>query len=146
MQSYHSAIIDLTSFKVPEDILSILHDSSLFEGNAELTTKDILKRWGEIGRVPQTTTITTPPGRGGGSRQGRSTQVQHIAQDPMAWQNETSVRHVGPGGQGHPGYGATPPQQFPQNQYHDAGSPNRNSQFRSSGIQKPGVLGVTGAG
>ncbi|KAE9970296.1 hypothetical protein BLS_004972 [Venturia inaequalis] len=129
--------------EVPEDILSILHDSSLFEGNAELTTKDILKRWGEIGRVPQTTTITTPPGRGGGSRQGRSTQVQHIAQDPMAWQNEASVRHVG---QGHPGYGATPPQQLAQGQYHDTGSPNRNSQFRSSGIQKPGALGITGAG
>lgn len=61
----------------------------------------------------------------------------------MAWQNEASVRHVG---QGHPGYGATPPQQLAQGQYHDTGSPNRNSQFRSSGIQKPGALGITGAG
>ena len=38
------------SIKVPEDIQSILNDSSLFESGADLTTKEILKRFGDIGK------------------------------------------------------------------------------------------------
>jgi hypothetical protein len=137
----------LTKVQVPEDLLSLLNDSTLFEGNAELTTKEILKRWGDIGRVPQAT-VTSPGPRGPSSRQGRSTTVQHIAQDPQAWQNESSVRHVGPG---NPTYGPsgntmhTPPPAF-SGSHRDSGSPNRHSNFRSSGMQQPGALGITGAG
>jgi hypothetical protein len=36
--------------QVPEDILTVLNDPALFEGNAEPTTKDILKRYGQIGK------------------------------------------------------------------------------------------------
>jgi hypothetical protein len=60
----------------------------------------------------------------------------------MSWQNESSVRHVGAGNMS---YGATPPS-FTPGQQQESGSPNRHSHFRSSGLQKPGALGITGAG
>jgi hypothetical protein len=110
----------------------------MFEGNAELTTKEILKRFGEIGKAPQTTMATSPnaysassPG-GTRNQQGRAGAVQHVAQDPMAWQNEASVRHVGAGQPPPAGYQGEP-----------AGSPHRQSQFR---YQNQGPLGITGAG
>lgn len=60
--------------EVPEDLQSILNDSSLFSGGADLTTKEILKRYGDMagksgqqttgqmqtGQVAQTSTTGTP--------------------------------------------------------------------------------------
>ena len=131
--------------QVPEDLLSILSDSNLFENSAELTTKEILKRWTEIGKVPQITTVTTPGPRGQKSREGW-TAVTQVNQDPQAWQNESSVRHVGPGSMTYgPSPMGTPPQPQYQQQGDSQGSPNRHSQFRNSGLQKQGPLGITGA-
>ena len=127
---------------------SVLNDSTLFEGNAEITTKEILKRYGEIGRVPQPT-ISSP----GNNRQPRSREgwnaVTQVTQDPQVWQNESSVRHVGPGNMmyGPSSNASTPPGQYQYSAQNDVqGSPNRHSQFRGSAMQKPGALGITGAG
>lgn len=46
---------------MPEDILSMLNDSTLFSQNSELTTKDILKRYGEIVNRPTPMRTTAPP-------------------------------------------------------------------------------------
>ena len=75
--------------------------------------------------------------------------MTQVTPDPQAWQNESSVRHVGPGSMT---YGTsssvnTPPSQYQYPSQNDVqGSPNRHSQFRSSAMQKPGALGITGAG
>lgn len=84
---------------MPEDLLSILSDSNLFASGADVTTKDILKRYGDIAsKVPQggPAAATSPPR----SRDGRNptTPIFHrVDTDPsqaVAWQREASVRHV----------------------------------------------------
>jgi len=101
-----------------------------------VTTKEILKRYGEMSKQPKT--VSSPLGHGNGSREGRSA-IQHVGDGP-SWPTESSVRHVGAGG---PGSMPTPPPTFSQQ---DTGSPNRQSQFRNSGAPRPGALGITGAG
>ncbi|KAI5804929.1 hypothetical protein EDC01DRAFT_350474 [Geopyxis carbonaria] len=86
--------------EVPEDLLSILNDSNLFASGADVTTKDILKRYGDIANrpPPKQHMITTSPPR---SRDGRapSTPVFHrVDTDPtqsVAWQRESSARPLG---------------------------------------------------
>ncbi len=46
--------------QVPEDLQSILNDSLLFSGSADITTKEILKRYADVGR-PVPVTNSTPP-------------------------------------------------------------------------------------
>jgi len=41
-------VLTYVSHQVPEDVQSILNDSQLFSGSAELTTKEILKRYADI--------------------------------------------------------------------------------------------------
>ncbi|KAI9798842.1 MAG: hypothetical protein M1825_004965 [Sarcosagium campestre] len=157
---------------VPEDLQSILEDSSLFTNNADLTTKEILKRYGDIARNPgpQRTVVAadSPPSR---SRDGRgnvpvATRVDTDPSQETAWRNESSVRHVqGPGTGASYASGSvnTPPTSLdfagPSSPYaHRNGSsdshgsqntPNRNSQLRSAEWGKqpgqPSQLGVTGA-
>lgn len=144
----------------------MLHDSSLFESNADLTTKEILKRWGEIGKVPQATVASTTAA-GPRSQQPRPTvpAIQRRDTDDRLWQNESSVRHVG-GPNGSNAHG-TPPQhqggggganyefgtpnlpyahRHPTGSTESHGSSNRHSQYRSPAYQKQGALGITGAG
>ena len=47
------------SRQVPEDLQSILNDSSLFNNSSEITTKEILKRYGDIGSATHRPTITS---------------------------------------------------------------------------------------
>ncbi|KAI5809630.1 hypothetical protein DFH27DRAFT_153739 [Peziza echinospora] len=93
--------------EVPEDLLSMLNDSNLFAGSADLTTKDILKRYGEIvnrptpartigpPNPPQTT--DSPPPK---SKEGRgSAPIYHRVDadgdtSNTAWQREPSVKHI----------------------------------------------------
>lgn len=118
---------------MPEDLSLILNDGSLFSATADITTKEILKRYGD--RAAGTTGATavlkpspnisnnnnnsnaptglnasstdptnspgfsssTPPPK---SRDGRSggpvvTRVDTDPEQASAWQNESSVRHVG---------------------------------------------------
>lgn len=130
---------------MPEDIVAILNDPSLSaDGNPEnLTTKEILKRYGDIrsSAIPQPSPSTASPssarpqrhnGRPGALTQG----------DPQAWQNESSVRHVGApyAGNGY-GVGTPPPIHTPD----PMGSPQRASARFAPG-QQQGPLGITGAG
>ncbi|KAF2088342.1 RhoGAP-domain-containing protein [Saccharata proteae CBS 121410] len=92
--------------EVPEDLQSILSDSTLFEPSAELTTKEILKRFGEIGKTPQATIQTSPVQVAGRSGRSSAPVAARIESDPASYQAESSVRHVGgPGGPGGPGQG-----------------------------------------
>ncbi|KAI9838635.1 MAG: hypothetical protein M1819_004949 [Sarea resinae] len=152
--------------EVPEDLQSILNDSSLFNGSADITTKEILKRYGDIGKVPgpqRTVTLTdsTPPR----SKEGRGPApvITRVDTDPSqanAWRKESSVRHVqGPGGAGGHGtpYGPSsssheaPPQlnfefEGPNSSYSQGrdstesmgrpGDPNRHSQYSHHGLGK----------
>lgn len=124
---------------MPEDLQSILNDSSLFNNTSDITTKEILKRYGDIGRSPahrpnitdpivsntnneplpnsresNTTNGSNPAGR------GAAPVITHVDTDPYSahvWQKESSVRHVqGPGPGPAPAYPKhdqnTPPQGF----------------------------------
>ena len=91
--------------QVPEDIQSMLTDSSLFGGEAQLTTKQILKRWDEVqkGSLPTVQRhIQAPdspaqgPQSGGGSQRSKPV-VTRVDTDPYqadAWQKQSSVRHI----------------------------------------------------
>ena len=142
----------------------MLGDSTLFSGSAELTTKEILKRYNEQAKAPTSPSSTSQSF----SRGGRPAlpPVQRIETDPSIWQTESSVRHVGgPGGMS---YGPSSNQHTPTggNNPYDLPGPNapyaqgpgmgqgssesvngspRRSSIRASALQKQGTLGV-GAG
>ncbi|KAK1811514.1 Rho-type GTPase activating protein Rga1 [Friedmanniomyces endolithicus] len=103
--------------EVPEDLAMILNDSSLFSSSADITTKEILKRYGDRVKAPtihspaQTNHngdgdgFTSPPSKnGGGGGTGGQGPLATTRVEPdsgmlqTAWQHETSVRHVGAGG------------------------------------------------
>ncbi|KAF2674158.1 RhoGAP-domain-containing protein [Microthyrium microscopicum] len=151
VEAVHTLIEYNTSMcEVPEEIVSVLNDPSLFENNTDLTTKELLKRFGDIGRFPAGGMPSPGIRQHTGSRpsQGRSGNV--VAQDPQAWQNEASVRHVGSGAtpSGNFTYGpshgvGTPPQQFTPD---PNGSPQRQSHNYRGHPGPTGPMGVTGAG
>ncbi|KAK3076776.1 hypothetical protein LTS18_012090, partial [Coniosporium uncinatum] len=115
---------------VPDELFKIVNDTSLFSTSADLTTKEILKRLGEIRSVPQPN-IVSPGGQNPRSREGRSSApvVHRVGeqQDPYVWQNESSVRHVPGPGQDH----STPPQRD-----WDLSNPSLPYAHRSSGSQE----------
>ena len=65
----------LTFFQIPEDLQPIISDAGFFKENTEITTKEILKRYGDIGRgtgMSKTGTgsepvMVTPPNRSNSS-------------------------------------------------------------------------------
>jgi hypothetical protein len=149
---------------------SILTDPTLFKENAEVTTKEILKRYGDIARGSfsqkpenggETFTITTP------NRNNSAPASARIETDPSqdaAWQMQSSVRHV-PGPSGHSHSASTnaqagmefvpPPKSFHRNRSTSNGShgsqPNagppegqtpQNVAYRPR--PSPGAMGVTG--
>jgi hypothetical protein len=76
-----------------------------------------------------------PQQHGNGSREGRGA-IQHVNDEYAGnWPMESSVRHVGNNNVNAMG-GATPPQaqHFVPREQQDVGSPNRQSQFRGSGV------------
>jgi hypothetical protein len=96
--------------KVPEDLQSILSDSSLFNNTSDITTKEILKRYGDIATSaahrPQITTQppdAPPSSKDSSANTSRATApiITHVDTDPYTsqpWPKESSVRHVqGPG-------------------------------------------------
>ena len=90
------------SHQVPEDLQSILNDSSLFNNSGDITTKEILKRYGDIAANggPRHTVETTthhPLRSRDGSGRAHAPVVTRVDTDNSqngTWQNETSVRHV----------------------------------------------------
>jgi len=88
--------------EVPEDLQSILNDTSLFNNSSDITTKEILKRYGDIGTnggaKHQVETTQSPLSR---SKEGSGralapvvTRVDTDTSQATAWQKESSVRHV----------------------------------------------------
>lgn len=157
----------LTSFQVPEDLQSILTDSNLHDGSAELTTKEILLRYGDIvkGNVQAnqaSVQAADAPARGplAASSANKSTSpvATRVDVDPYqanAWQKQSSVRHVQnaypPGSSG---VGLTASQQ--EFNFNASGSPYARNRAGSQGSQnsfgqaggrqsyqtRPGTLGV----
>lgn len=155
---------------MPEDLQSILSDPTLFNNPSDITTKEILKRYGDIGTNggPKHQVETTESSSPGGRHKDRALApvVTRVDTDPsqaFAWQKESSVRHVQDpsvphnGGQGH--NQNTPPQQWqndieaPSPYTHRNGTPDSQAEgqragYRNSGWGRPqnGSVGVTGAG
>ena len=123
--------------EVPEDIQSVLSDTELFNNMPEVTTKEILKRYGEIAKMPERHQVNVKaetadmPGRGQGSgasnpRPGAPviTRVDVDPHQEHAWQKEASVRHVQQNGA--PSYPSTSHSTPPQLQTEFT---NRNSPY-----------------
>ncbi|KAK8186341.1 hypothetical protein BC567DRAFT_240267 [Phyllosticta citribraziliensis] len=81
--------------EVPEELQSILADSNMFDLSAELTTKEILKRVGEMGKIPQATVHSGQPQTGNSGNRSSAPVVARIETDPSPYHAESSVRHVG---------------------------------------------------
>ncbi len=77
---------------MPDDLVDILNDPTLFSNNGEITTKEILKRFGDR------------PMNGGARSYGDVTEIvnrhdnsirplaRRVETDPSVWQDERSVR------------------------------------------------------
>lgn len=148
--------------QVPEDLQSILNDSSLFNNSSDITTKEILKRYGDIGRSPaQRPKITDPSNANAtneplpNSRESNTTNgsnpaahaaapvITHIDTDPYqanVWQKESSVRHVqNPSHSNHDQN--TPPQGY--HDFKDPDSPYHRRQGSSDSQASHGSAGRT---
>ncbi|KAL4757339.1 GTPase-activating protein LRG1 [Aspergillus foveolatus] len=98
-----------TMCEIPEDLQSVLSDSHLFKENSEVTTKDILRRYGDIARGGfsqkasnggETFTITN---QSRGANVPTSARIETDPYQDAASQMQSSVRHVpGPVGNSHP--------------------------------------------
>ena len=160
--------------EVPEDIQSVLTDTDLFNNMPEVTTKEILKRYGEIAKKPDShhvnikaETADIPirsPDAGGGNSRAAAPPITRVDTDPSqlhAWQKESSVRHVQQNGG--PSYPSTSSNTSPQLQgefghrglpHHyrtgssdsvrSNGTPNRHS-HRPSNFQRPAANGYLNA-
>jgi hypothetical protein len=161
----------LIAVQVPEDLQSILSDPTLFNNPSDITTKEILKRYGDIGTNGgprrQVEMEQSPLGRSrDGSGRALAPVVTRVDTDPSqayAWQKESSVRHVqepsGPLG-GSSNQNTPPSQQWqgqdleqPSPYSHRNGTPdsqqdNSRREYRNSawGRAPNGSVGVTGAG
>ncbi|CAK7230433.1 Rho-type GTPase activating protein Rga1 [Sporothrix bragantina] len=102
---------------VPDELVDVLNDPYLFNNNGEITTKEILKRFGDR-------TVTSGPGQPYGkmgevmSRHDSSTRplARRVETDPSVWQDERSVRTVQdapPVGASIPPYSSAPNQSTP---------------------------------
>ncbi|KAK4545738.1 hypothetical protein LTR36_002692 [Oleoguttula mirabilis] len=150
IEAVHSLIeCNESMCEVPEDLAMILNDSSLFSNSAEITTKEILKRYGDRAKAP--TVNSQHPGtpsahNGTTSPSPMATRVDTDPHMQNAWQNESSVRHVGsdreglgagPGGQTPP----TLPYANARGSSDSQGSPNRGT-VRTGAYDKQRAMGV----
>lgn len=107
----------------------ILNDSSLFSNNAEITTKEILKRYGDRAKAPTVNSGHVVAAQNGTTSPPSSAPVvTRVDTDPYqqsAWQNESSVRHVG--SDRDPMTPPTLPYANPNASTESHGSPNRAS-------------------
>ncbi|KAG9624108.1 hypothetical protein KCU64_g19959, partial [Aureobasidium melanogenum] len=119
-------------------------DSTLFSASADITTKEILKRYGDRTKGPSTTQgdvapppqSTTPKSRESRGSAPVVTRVDTDAEQANAWGNEASVRHVA---------ADMPPQppfaMHPNKSSESQGSPTRNGNRNSGYAPRP--MGVT---
>ena len=162
--SPQSLISLLITLQVPEDLQSILGDQTLFNNPSDITTKEILKRYGDLGTNggPRHQVETTETGGISPASRKERAMVTRVDTDPSqtyAWQKESSARqelapYAGSSNQN------TPPQQW-QNPDHEVTLPfvSRNGngtpdsqrerrEYRNSGWGRPqngGSVGITGA-
>ena len=155
---------------MPEDLQSILSDPSLFNTSSDITTKEILKRYGDLSLNggPRHQVETEAAQNRPKDQRPLAPVVTRVDTDPSqayAWQKESSVRHVQDPSTAYGGTASnqnTPPQ--PQWQGQDMGqhSPHQYNQqngtpdsqhdsrreYRNSGWGRPqnGSVGVTNAG
>jgi hypothetical protein len=136
-----------TSPQVPEDLALILNDSGLWSNNAEITTKEILKRYGDRAKAP-TVGNSIPhelseqfPPRSSGTAGGVNPVVTRVDTDPHqqdAWRNESSVRAVAADGTFQPpNLPYTTHQKNGSTESH-GGSPTRNGAGGPGGPGGPG--------
>ncbi|KAL8936291.1 MAG: hypothetical protein Q9216_005008 [Gyalolechia sp. 2 TL-2023] len=152
--------------EVPEDLQSILNDSSLFNNSSDITTKEILKRYGDIGRSPaQRPKITDPANTNTAneplpnSRESNTTNgsnlaahaaapvITHIDTDPYqanVWQKESSVRHVQNSGQVPASSNSNYDQNSPPQGYHDFKDPESSYHRRQGSSDSQASHGSTG--
>jgi len=146
--------------QVPEDLQSILNDSSLHNGSAELTTKEILSRYGDIvkGNVQrQTVTTADAPVRSptNSTKTGTPVAATRVDVDPYqatAWQKQSSVRpvqNVGPATSAPPnefhfGVATSPYARARAGSQGSQGSYGGAAGMRQSYQPNPGAMGVTG--
>lgn len=79
-----------------------MSDPSLFQNGGEITTKEILKRYGDLGSIGgpkhqvETSEVSSPGGRSNKDRALAPvvTRVDTDSAQTHAWQKESSVRHV----------------------------------------------------
>jgi len=111
---------------VPEDIQTVLTDSELFNNMPEPTTKEILKRYGDMAKStsahtahinPADTDFAAPQRAGTDNANGSGVLPMRVDVDPkqgIAWQKESSVRHIQGNGLPQPQFSGsshnTPPQ------------------------------------
>jgi hypothetical protein len=137
----------------------ILNDSSLFSNSADITTKEILKRYGDRAKAPTVSPpavnsgkmdtygdISSPTPQHSSSRDRRNSvpTAQRVDTDPnmaTAWQNESSVRHVGSDGTAGVTAPPTLPYANPRASAESHGSPNRAS-MRNAAWDKQRAMGV----
>lgn len=124
----------------------ILNDSSLFSNSADITTKEILKRYGDRAKAPTVNSAQAPnvmANNGTTSPPAAAPVVTRVDTDPhqqTAWQNESSVRHVG--SDRDPMTPPTLPYANPNASSESHGSPNRGS-MRSGVYDKQRAMGMT---
>ncbi|KAH7326565.1 RhoGAP domain-containing protein [Stachybotrys elegans] len=115
--------------QVPDEILTLLNDPYIFSNNAEVTTKEILKRFQDRRGQVAITDVNEVYNRADHSFRPPPRRVET---DPTVWQGETTVRPVQdvpmpPGEAGH----GTPPQRFRKGM-EGPGSPYQQNQFNQS--------------
>ncbi|KAE8144892.1 hypothetical protein BDV25DRAFT_145179, partial [Aspergillus avenaceus] len=106
-----------TMCEIPEDLQSVLTDTSFLKENSEVTTKEILKRYGDIARGSfsqrpinggETVTITSANANRGANA-ATSARIETDPSQDAAVQMQNSVRHVqAPPGHGHSTSGVPP--------------------------------------
>ncbi|EKD20998.1 uncharacterized protein L3040_004617 [Drepanopeziza brunnea f. sp. 'multigermtubi'] len=88
--------------EVPEDLLSILSDQTLFNNPGDITTKEILKRYGDLGAnggprhtvETQSSPLGTTKDGGGRALAPVVHRVEAESSQAHAYQKESSARHV----------------------------------------------------
>lgn len=111
----------------------VLSDASLLKENSEVTSKEILKRYGDIARGSfsqkphnggETVTITNSTR--GANAPGTSARIETDASQDGAWQMQSSVRHVQASAS--PGVPASGMEQGPGNDYRERSTSNGSQQ------------------
>jgi hypothetical protein len=125
----------LTVSQVPEDLQSILNDNSLFSGSAELTTKEILKRYADMQPAtwrPANANMNSSNQAGFSSSQGSggpasstpnmTTQNPHLnpSAGVNAYANTPTIMHTSPSGF------SSPAEKIPQQNATSIGQPGAN--------------------